>query len=51
MVAEGAEEQLEALAFDNSFGRRVVDHQVREIGLAGDRTQRGEFRRGEAHEV
>src|SRR4051794_15288873 len=39
VVAERAEEQLEALALDDRLGRRIVDHQMREIGLAGDRAQ------------
>ena len=30
---------------------RIVDHEMREIGLAGDRAQRGELGRGEAHEI
>src|SRR6185369_10389978 len=51
MIAEGAEEQLEALAFDNGFAGRIVDDEVREIGLAGDRAKRRELRCGEAHEV
>ena len=30
---------------------RIVDHEMREIGLAGDRAQRGELGRGEAHQI
>ena len=51
VVAERAEEQLEALRFDDRLARRIVDHQVREIGLAGDRAQRSELGRGEADQV
>src|SRR5690349_2135448 len=51
MVAERAEEQLEALRFDYGLLRSIVDDEMREVGLAGDRAQRGKFRRGETHEV
>ena len=51
MVAERAEEQLQALALDDRLAGRIVDHQMREVGLAGDRAQRGELGRGEAHQV
>ena len=51
MIAEGAEEQLEALALDDRLGGRIVDHQMREVGLAGHRAQGRELRRGEAHEI
>ena len=50
-VAEAAEIELQRLALDQLRARRVVDHQVREIGLAGHGAERGEFRRGEAHEI
>src|SRR5436190_7998956 len=51
MVAKGAEEQLQALRFDDRLGGRIIDDQMREIGLAGDRTQRREFGRREADEI
>src|SRR3546814_18269526 len=51
MIAEGAEEELEALRFDDRFAGGVVDDEVREIGLAGHRAQRGEFGYGEADEI
>ena len=50
-VAEAAEIELERFRFDQPFSRHVVDHEVGEIGLTGDRAQRGEFRRGEARDV
>src|SRR6476661_3731113 len=50
MTAEGAEEELEALRFDDRLARRIVDDEMREVGLAGDRAQRGELRRREANE-
>jgi hypothetical protein len=51
VVAETAEEELQRLALDQLRARGVVDHQVGEVGLAGDGAQAGEFRRGEAHEI
>ena len=51
MVAEAAEEQLQRLRLDDRLARRIVDHQMREIGLAGDRAKRSEFGRGEAHKI
>src|SRR5205814_8967286 len=51
MVAERAEEQLEALALDDGVAGRIVDHEVGEIGLARHRAQRSEFGGGEAYEV
>ena len=35
MVAEGAEKELEALALDDRLARRIIDHQVGEVRLAG----------------
>ena len=51
MVAEAVQVELQRLRFDEPGTRHVVDHQDREIRLAGDRAERGEFRRGEAREV
>ncbi len=51
VVAEGVQEQLQRLGFDQPGLGRVVDHQMREIRLARDRTEAGEFRRGEAGEI
>src|SRR4051794_7149847 len=51
MVAERAEEQLEALALDDRLAGRIIDHEMREIRLAGDRAQRRELGRGEPDEV
>ena len=51
VVAEAAEKQLEAFRFDDGFARRIVDHQMCEIGLAGDRAQAGKLRRGKAHQI
>src|SRR5438270_415173 len=39
MVAERAEEQLEALALDDRLGGRIIDDEMREIGLTGHRAQ------------
>jgi hypothetical protein len=35
VIAERPEKQLEALALDDRLGRRVIDYQMREVGLAG----------------
>src|SRR5262249_58334215 len=50
-IAEAAEVELERLRLEEPFSRRIVDHEVREIGLTGDRTKRGELRRGEARDI
>jgi hypothetical protein len=50
-VAEAAEIKLERFRFEKPFFRHVVDHEVGEVRLAGDRAERGEFRRGEARDV
>ena len=39
VVAEAAEEQLERLALHQPLARDVVDHDVREIRLAGERAE------------
>src|SRR5581483_8899515 len=49
-VAKAAEIELERLALDQLGARRVVDHEMGEVGLAGDRAQRGEFGRHEAYQ-
>src|SRR3546814_2605740 len=51
VTPKAGEEQLEALRFDDRRAGGVVDDEVREIGLAGHRTERGEFGRREAHEI
>src|SRR6516164_1765351 len=51
MIAEAAEIELERLRFDEPLIRHIVDDQYAEIGLAGDRAERGEFRTGEAGEI
>src|SRR3546814_300627 len=51
MVAERAEEELEALRFDDRFAGGVIDDEMREIGLAGHRAERRELGRGEADEI
>src|SRR5436190_23404581 len=37
MVAVGAEEQLQTLRFDDCLARRIVDHQMCEVGLPRNR--------------
>jgi hypothetical protein len=51
MVAVRGEEQLQRLGFDDLTVGGIVDDDMGEIGLAGDRTERGEFRRREADEI
>ena len=51
VVAERAEIQLQRLALDQPAARHVVDDEVREVRLAGDRAQRSELGRREAREV
>jgi hypothetical protein len=51
MAAEGGEEQLQRLGFDDGLAGRIIDHEMGEIGLAGDRAKGSEFGRGEADEI
>ncbi len=39
VVAKAGKIKLQGLAFDQARPRGVVDHQMREVGLAGDRAQ------------
>src|SRR5262249_23898247 len=50
-IAEAAEIELERLRLEEPFFWRVVDHEVRKIRLAGDRTECGEFRGGEPRHI
>src|SRR6185312_6593056 len=51
VIAKSAEEELQRLALDQPFAGDVIDHEMREVGLAGDRAQGREFRGREAHQV
>ena len=51
VVAEAVEIKLERFRLDQKARGHIVDHQMREIGLAGDRAERGEFRRGETRDI
>jgi hypothetical protein len=51
VVAEAVQIKLERLRLDKMSARHIVDHQMGEVGLTGDRTKTGEFRRGEARYV
>ena len=51
MIAETLEEQLERLALHQQRVGDIVDHQMGEVGLAGDWAQRGEFGRSETHQI
>src|SRR5262245_62178464 len=50
-VAEAGEIELERFRLEEPFPRYIVDHQMREVGLTGDRAERGELGRGEARDV
>ena len=50
-IAEAVEIKLQRLGFDQCFAWHIIDHEMGEIGLAGDRAQGGEFRGGEAHNI
>ena len=43
MIAETEKIEFEALAFDQTLVRQVIDDYLSKIGLTCDRTQRGEF--------
>src|SRR5262249_13724318 len=51
VITEAAQKKLQRFRLHEPFPRHVVDHEVREIWLAGDGTKRGEFRRSEARHV
>src|SRR5579863_3163484 len=51
VVAERAEEQLQRLALDDMLRRHIIDDEMREIGLAGERAETRELRRVEADEI
>jgi hypothetical protein len=51
VIAKGLQVQLERLALDEPAARYLVQHEVCEIGLPGNRAQRREFRHGKAHET
>ena len=49
VIAEAGDIEFQRFGFQQPLARHVVDHEMREIRLARDRADRGEFRRGEAH--
>src|SRR5438132_13594427 len=51
MIAEARQKQFQRFGFDQCFHRAIVDDEMREIGLAGDRTKRGECWRGNADDI
>ena len=51
MIAEAGQIQLKRLALDDASFRHIVDHQMREIGLTGDRADIREFGCGEADQI
>ena len=48
VVAEAREIKLQRFRFEQPALRRIVDDEMGEVGLAGDRAEAGEFWRGEA---
>ena len=50
MVAEAAEEQFQRLGLDDRLARRVIDDQMREVGLPRHRAERGELGYREPHQ-
>jgi uncharacterized tellurite resistance protein B-like protein len=51
VIAEAVEEELERFRLDEPAVGHVVDHEKREVRLAGHRTERRELRRGETGDV
>ena len=51
VIPEARQIELQRLRLEDPFVWRVVDDQMGEIGLAGDRADGREFRRGEARDV
>jgi hypothetical protein len=51
LIAVGLQIQFQRLGLDERFVRHVVQDEMREIGLARDRTERREFGRCEAYEI
>src|SRR5579864_3807858 len=51
VIAERTKVKLQRLALDEKAARHIVDDEMREIRLPRDRTKRGEFGTGEAHQV
>ena len=51
VVAEAREIKFQRLRLHQPLARHIVDHEMGEIRLAGDRAERGEFGRGETGDV
>ena len=51
VIAIGKEIEFERFTLDHFLGRNVIDHNMGEIWLAGDRAQRGEFGASEAYQI
>ena len=51
VIAEAGEIKLQRFGFQQPLLRHIVDHQMREIGLAGDRAERGEFGRCKSRHI
>ena len=51
MIAEARDIKLQRFRFQQPLARHIIDHEMGEIRLAGDRAERGEFRRREPHHI
>ena len=51
VISEGIQIELQRLRLDQELVRNIVDDEMREVRLAGDRAERGEFRHREARHV
>ena len=51
MIAKAREIELERFRLQQPRSRHVIDHEMRKVRLAGDRAQRGEFRRREPRDI
>src|SRR5579872_5875500 len=51
VVTEARNIKLEGFGLEQPLAGYIVDHQVRKIGLTGDRAKRGKFRGGKPHDV
>lgn len=51
MIAKAGQEQFEGLAFHDPFIGNVVNHDMREIRLTGNRTERCKLRRRKADNI
>jgi predicted MFS family arabinose efflux permease len=51
VIAEACDIKLQRLRFQQPFPRHIVDHEMGEIRLSGNRADRGKFRHRKAHQI